>query len=84
MLREQLAELAMLVNRNDPLQVEAEAAFARMVAEVLRGAEVGESKPDLSCMMQGTAEAYDGMAQQTESSAIKATAIGSYSGPRGL
>ena len=41
MLRDQLAELRMMVDRNDPAHVEAEATFAAMVAEILDDAEFG-------------------------------------------
>jgi hypothetical protein len=41
MLRDQLAELRMMVDRNDPAHVEAEATFAAMVAEILGEAGFG-------------------------------------------
>jgi hypothetical protein len=39
MLRDQLAELRMMVDRNDPAHVEAEATFAAMVTEILSDTE---------------------------------------------
>ena len=43
MLRDQLAELRIMINHNDPAHVEAEAAFAAMVAEIMHQAEIGPS-----------------------------------------
>jgi hypothetical protein len=43
MLRSQLTELRMMVDRDDPVQIEAEAAFAAMVAEIIHEAEIAEN-----------------------------------------
>lgn len=75
MLQDQLAELRMLIDRNDPAHLEAETAFTAMVAKIMREAEMAESISKLDaeqmtgsmvkCMMRGTAEAYDALAQDT-------------------
>jgi hypothetical protein len=61
MLQHQLAELRMLIDRNDPVHVEAEAAFAAMVAMVVHEAQIAD--PMANRMMLGTAEACDGLAE---------------------
>jgi hypothetical protein len=58
MLQNQLAELRMLIDRDDPVHLEAEAAFAAMVAQITREADLKANR-----MMLGTAEAYDGLAE---------------------
>jgi hypothetical protein len=71
-LRNQLAELGMMVDRDDPVQIEAEAAFAARVAAIIREAEIAENiamwrAEQLSELLAkrlvlGTAEAFDPLA----------------------
>jgi hypothetical protein len=66
MLQNQLAELRMLIDRDDPVHVEAEAAFAAMVAKIVREAAIGDSVAKR--MMRGTAEACDALAEDARPS----------------
>jgi hypothetical protein len=42
-MQDQLAEIRMLMDRDDPMHVEAEAAFAVMIAEIMHGAGIAEN-----------------------------------------
>lgn len=66
MLRDQLAELRMMIDHNDPVHVETEAAFAAIVAKIVHQTEIGPRGGFSGAMpkrlMLGTAEAYDALA----------------------
>jgi hypothetical protein len=78
MLRNQLAELRMAFDRDDPVQVEAEVAFSARVAAIIHEAEIAEniamwkeeqmSEPLAMRLALGTAEAFDPLAAGTAES----------------
>jgi hypothetical protein len=63
-MQHQLAELRMLIDFDDPVHPEAEAAIAAMIARIVRGASVADGMDRR--MMLSTAEAYDGLEQHAE------------------
>lgn len=59
MLRDQLSELRMVIDHDDPAHVAAEAAFAAMVAEIMQAADIGPRNRGVSTnadvvVLQGT------------------------------
>jgi hypothetical protein len=76
MLQEQLAELRMVMDPDNPAHVEAEAAFAAIVSKLIREAELAENIAKWTAeqvadsmakgMMLGTAEGYDGLSEHAE------------------